>query len=54
MTEHPTAAFVTQVARNLVGALAERARSFRFLLRDRDASSPVGAENAIHALWTGL
>jgi len=34
---HPTAAFVTRVARTLVGDLAERGRSFRFLFRDRDA-----------------
>ena len=34
---HPTGFFVTQVARNLAGDLAEHARSFRFLIRDRDA-----------------
>jgi transposase InsO family protein len=34
---HPTGSFVTQVARNLAGDLAEHARSFRFLIRDRDA-----------------
>ncbi|MHB8452984.1 MAG: hypothetical protein ACYDAQ_21405, partial [Mycobacteriales bacterium] len=36
VTEHPRAAFVTQVARNLVGYLQERGRSFRLLIRDRD------------------
>jgi len=37
VTEHPTSAFVTQVARNLVGDLAERGRSIKFLIRDRDS-----------------
>ena len=37
VTEHPQSAWVTQVARNLVGDLAERRRSIRFLIRDRDA-----------------
>jgi len=37
VTDHPTGAFVTQVARNLVGDLANRGRSVKFLIRDRDA-----------------
>jgi transposase InsO family protein len=37
VTDHPTGSFVTQVARNLAGDLTEHARSFRFLIRDRDA-----------------
>jgi transposase InsO family protein len=37
ITDHPNNAFVTQVARNLAGDLGEQGRSFRFLIRDRDA-----------------
>src|ERR1035437_6326633 len=37
VSAHPTGSVVTQVARNLAGDLAEHARSFRFLIRDRDA-----------------
>jgi transposase InsO family protein len=37
VTDPPTAAFVIQVARNLLGDLVDRGRSFTFLVRDRDA-----------------
>jgi transposase InsO family protein len=37
VTDHPTGSFVTQVVRNLAGDLTEHGRSFRFLIRDRDA-----------------
>ena len=36
VTGHPNSAFVTQVARNLVADLADRAHRIRFLIRDRD------------------
>lgn len=37
VTDHPTDAFVTQVARNLAGDLVDRGRSIKFLIRDRDS-----------------
>jgi putative transposase len=37
ITEHPTAAWATQLARNFLAEAGERADRFRYLIRDRDS-----------------
>ncbi|MGP0110971.1 MAG: hypothetical protein ACLPR9_19290 [Acidimicrobiales bacterium] len=49
VTDHPTAAFVTQVDRNLVGDLADRVRSIKFLIRDRDTKFTAGFDDVFRS-----
>ena len=49
VTEHPTGAFVTQVARNLIGDLVDRGRSVKFLVRDRNAKFTTSLDEVFHS-----
>jgi transposase InsO family protein len=49
VTEHPNNGFVTQVARDLVGDLAETGRRTKFLVRDRDTKFTASSDEVFRS-----
>ena len=54
VTDHPTGAYVTQVARNFVGTLDDRGRSIKFLIRDRDTKFTASFDEVFRSDGIGV